>query len=212
VTRAAPRRAAGAVIALWLAWSCAACAVAYPSVKLSEDWPAQPRDYSTVVQDWTRKAQLRANYQEVCELVATLKAPEWRAAFAVRDADSRGLAGQAREQRIAESRADVAGPYEVEVMLTTWDRRENDLDRGKKSVWRIVLLDQTGHEIEPLEIIRDRRPSFVVRAEFPALGEFAMPYVVRFPRTTPIFGPTAKQIRLRMSSTRGGLEVDWNAM
>lgn len=202
-----------AAIALWLAWSCAACApVVYPSVRLSEDWPAQPRDYDTVVHDWTRKAQLHADYQEVCELVATLKSSEWRAAFATRDADTRGLAGPAREQRIAESRAEVAGPYEVEVMLTTWDRRENDLDRGKKSVWRIVLLDETGHEIEPLEIIRDRRPSFVVRAEFPSLGEFAMPYVVRFPRTAPIFGPTAKQIRLRMSSTRGGVEVDWHAM
>jgi hypothetical protein len=201
-----------AAIALWLAWWCASCTVTYPSVRLSEDWPASPRDYEAVVHDWTRKAQLHANYQEVCELVATLKSAEWRAAFASRDADARGLAGAAREQRIAQSRAEVAGPYEVEVMLTTWDRRENDLDRGKRSVWRIVLIDETGREIEPIEIARDRRPAFVVRAEFPSLGEFATPYVVRFPRTTPIFGPTSKQVRLRMSSTRGGLEVDWTAM
>jgi hypothetical protein len=189
----------------------AACTVSNPAVRLTEDWPASPRDYTRVVHDWTRKAQLHASYQEVCELAATLKSAEWRAAFAQQDADVRGLVGEGREQRIAQSRAEAAGPYELEIMLTTWDRRENDLDRGKKSVWRVVLIDESGQEIEPLEIVRDRRPAFVVRAEFPSLGEFATPYIARFPRTRPIFGPGAKQVRLRVSSTRGGLELDWKS-
>lgn len=196
---------------LWIALGLAACAVSYPAVRLTEDWPAAPRDYDAVVHDWTRKAQLHASYQEVCELVATFKSAEWRAAYARHDADLRGLVGAGREQRIAQARAEVAGPYELEVMVTTWDRRENDLDRGKKSVWRVALIDENGQEIEPLEIVRDRRPAFVVRAEFPALGEFATPYIARFPRTTPLFGPEAKRVRLRMTSTRGSLEVDWNA-
>jgi len=188
-----------------------ACATTHPVVRLTEDWPATPGDYDDVVETWTRKAELRGNYQEVCEITATLKSPDWRAAHAARDADNRGLVGEARAQHLAQARADATGPYELEVMLTTWDRRENDIDRGKKSVWRLVLLDEAGHEIEPLEIVKDRRPSFVVRAEFPALGEFATPYVVRFARTTPVLGPAAKQVRLRMSSPRGGLEVRWLA-
>jgi hypothetical protein len=190
---------------------CAACAAMVPAVRLTEDWPATIRDYDDVVADWTRKAQLHAAYQEVCELVATFKSAEWRAAHAAYEADNRGLTGEARANHIAQARAEVAGPYELEVMLTTWDRRENDLDRGKKSVWRVVLIDERGQEIEPLEIVKDRRPSYVVRAEFPGLGEFATPYIARFPRTTQLFGPSAKQLRLRMSSTRGGIEVTWNA-
>ncbi|HEY0192766.1 MAG TPA: hypothetical protein VGC42_16720 [Kofleriaceae bacterium] len=187
------------------------CASTYPSVRLTEDWPSQVGDYDDVVASWTRRAKLRSDYQEVCELVATLKSPEWRASSAVNDATHRGLTGEARDQRLAQARADAAGPFEVEIMLTTWDRRENDIDRGKKSVWRIVLLDEKGREIEPLEIVKDRRPSFVVRAEFPALGEFATPYVARFPRSSAMFGPSTKQVRLRMSSTRGGVEVDWKS-
>jgi hypothetical protein len=206
---AAPAAAAGLVAVL--VTILAACTVSYPAVRLTEDWPASPRDYTRVVHDWTRKAQLHASYQEVCELAATLKSAEWRAAFAQQDADIRGLVGEGREQRIAQSRAEAAGPYELEIMLTTWDRRENDLDRGKKSVWRVVLIDESGQEIEPLEIVRDRRPAFVVRAEFPSLGEFATPYIARFPRTRPIFGPGARQVRLRVSSTRGGLELDWKS-
>lgn len=189
-----------------------ACAAAPPPVRLTEDWPTAIRGYDTVVRDWTRKAELHANYQEVCELFATLKSAEWRAAHATHSAEIRGLAGPAREQHLAQSRADMAGPYELEMMVTTWDRRENDLDRGKKSVWRVVLIDESGQEIEPLEIVKDRRPAHVVRAEFPMLGEFATPYIARFPRTAAIFGPSARQVRLRMSSARGGLEVIWKAM
>jgi hypothetical protein len=195
--------------ALSLALCCTACTVSYPTVRLTEEWPTAGRDYDAVVRDWTRKAQFRANYQEVCELAATFKSAEWRAAFATRDADNRGLVGPGREQLMAQARAEVAGPYEVEIMLTTWDRRENDLDRGKRSVWRVVLIDPSGQEIEATEIRRDRRPAFVVRAEFPSLGEFAVPYVAQFPRTSTIFGPDARQVRLRMTSTRGGIEVDW---
>ena len=198
------------VLLVAVAWL-AACATPRPAVRLTEDWPATIRGYDDVVEDWTRKSELHVEYQEVCELVATFKSAEWRAAHAQHDAAIRGLTAEARERQFAQSRADVAGPYELEVMLTTWDRRENDLDRGKKSVWRVVLIDEAGAEIEPLEIVKDRRPTQVVRAEYPALGEFAMPYIARFPRTTSLFGPTAKQVRLRISSTRGGLEVAWRA-
>ena len=190
---------------------CAACAATAPVVRLTEDWPTTIRDYDDVVADWTRKAQLHAAYQEVCELVATFKSAEWRAAHAAYEADNRGRTGEARASHIAQARAEVAGPYEIQVMLTTWDRRENDLDRGKKSVWRVVLIDERGQEIEPLEVVKDRRPSYVVRAEFPGLGEFATPYIARFPRTTQLLGPTARQLRLRMSSTHGGVEVTGNA-
>ena len=96
-------------------------------------------------------------------------------------------------------------------MVTTWDRRENDLDRGAKSVWRVRLLDEQGKEIEPLEIVKDKRPPFIVRAEFPALGDFATAYVARFPRTRPILGPDVRQVRLRFSSTRGGIGLTWLA-
>jgi len=207
VIRALLHRSVALAAVAWLA----ACATPRATVRLTEDWPATIRSYGDVVEDWTRKSQLHVEFQEVCELVATLRSAEWRAAHAQHDADLRGLTGEARERQLAQSRADVAGPYELEVMLTTWDRRENDLDRGKKSVWRVVLIDEAGAEIEPLEIVKDRRPTQVVRAEYPALGEFATPYVARFPRTTPLFGPTAKQVRLRISSTRGGLELAWQA-
>ena len=62
---------------LWLAlWVLAACQPTYPAVRLTEDWPPEPRSYDAVVDAWTRKAQLHADYQEVCELTATFKSAE----------------------------------------------------------------------------------------------------------------------------------------
>ncbi len=192
----------------------AACGASVVRKPLTEDFPAtapDADDYLDITDDWTRKATLRGSYQEVLELAATLKSPEWRAAHAARDAEHRGLVGAARDQRIAQAKADAAGPYEFELMVTTWDRRENDFDRGAKSTWRVMLLDGAGNEIAPLEIIKDRRPPFVVRTEFPAFGDFAQAYILRFPREAKVLGPDVKQVRLRVSSERGGIEVRWDA-
>jgi hypothetical protein len=189
----------------------AACGAADPRVRLTGEWPPHVGDYRTVTQEWTRSAVLRGSYQEVMELSALLKSPEWHAAHAEKDANNRGLVGEARAQRLAQAQAEAAGPYEFVLMVTTWDRRENDLDRGKRSVWRVALLGPDGHEIEPLEIVKDKRPAFVVRSEFPALGDFAQAYHVRFPREANVLGPNVRQVRLRISGERGGLEVKWEA-
>ncbi len=198
------------LVAILVMLACA-CGAADPRVRLSGEWPPRAGDYVTVTQEWTRSAVLRGSYQEVMELSATLKSPEWHAAHAEKDARNRGLVGDAKAQRMAQAQAEAAGPYELQLMVTTWDRRENDLDRGKKSVWRVVLLGPDGNEIVPLEIIRDKRPAFVVRSEFPALGDFATPYIVRFPREANVLGPGVRQVRLRISGERGGLQVNWDA-
>jgi hypothetical protein len=199
------------LVALWLS-ATTACGGAEPSVRLVEDWPARvTEDYDDVTARWTRKTTMRGTYQEALEVAATFKSPEWRAARAEKDADARGLEGEARTQRIAQAQAEAAGPYEFQLMVVTWDRRESDLDRGAKSVWKLRLLDEQGFEVEPLEVIKDKRPPYIIREEFPAFGDFATAYVARFPRTKPLLGPSVRQLRLRLSSSRGGVGLAWRA-
>src|SRR4051812_18884086 len=90
-----------------------------------------PTPYQRITNDWTRAKTLSSNYQQVISLAAVYKSPEWRAAYAQKDADNRGLTGAARDQRLAQAKADGTGPLEFELLVTTWDRRENDLDRKK---------------------------------------------------------------------------------
>jgi len=188
-----------------------ACGGTPPKVRLDEGWPQQPPDYGDTTETWTRHTTLRGELQEALDLSAIFKSPDWRAAHAARDAKHRGLAGAARDAVLAQAQADMAGPYELELLVTTWDRRENDLDRGKKSVWHVVLLDEAGKEIEPIEIVKDKRSAYQLREEFPALGDFATAYIARFPRTQPVLGPNIHAIKLRMSSERGGVELVWAA-
>lgn len=196
---------------VFVALVAAACGGSQKLVRLTTDWPSAPSDYEDVTEQWTRSSAIRTMYQEVVELTAVFKSPDWRAAYAARDAEHRKLSGAAKTQRMAQAQAEMEGPWEMELLVTTWDRRENDLDLGKRSVWRVVLVDDAGNEIEPLEIVKDKRPAFVVRADYPAYGDFATAYIARFPRTANVLGPGVKQLRLRMSGSRGGVEVVWNS-
>jgi len=193
----------------------AACGPTPVAVRTTDTWPQQVADYDDVVAGWTRRTTLRGQYQEAAELLAVFESPDWRAAHAAHDAETRGLAGSARDAVFAQARADMAGPYEVEILFTTWDRKENDLDRGKRSLWKVVLVDDRGDQIEPLEIVKDKRPLYQLKAEFPTFadwptfGDFGTAYVARFAHQNPILGDNVKAIRLRISSERGGLEVVW---
>ncbi|HTR52621.1 MAG TPA: hypothetical protein VMJ10_18025 [Kofleriaceae bacterium] len=187
----------------------AACPAPPLAPKFSDAWPDKCRDYDRVTAAWTRSGVLRGQYQEVLDVSATFKSPEWRCSHTMRQAETRNLTDQERADLLAKAQAEMSGPYEVQLMVTTWDRRENDLDRGKNSVWHVVLEDSAGNQIEPLEIVKDKRPPFTVRAEFPALGDFAVPYVARFPHTSPLLDSRA--VKLRVSGERGGVEVAWTA-
>jgi hypothetical protein len=167
---------------------------------------AGPSPYERVTDDWTRKAQVRQRYQEALTVAVTYKSLAWREAFARKNAEDRGLDGAAVEARLTQARADAAGPLEFQLIVITWDRRENDLERGKKSVWHLALIDDHGMEVEPLEVVRDKRPDYIIRAEYPAMNSFARAYIARFPRDK--LGATGR-LRLHMSSPRGGVQLVW---
>ncbi|MEZ4360684.1 MAG: hypothetical protein R3B48_10915 [Kofleriaceae bacterium] len=203
-------------------WSPAALAVLFltalavgcggpPAVSLNNEWPQQPGSYHSVTREWTRSASLQASYQQILSVDATLLSPQWRAAHATRDAELRGLGPAAQEALLASARERAAGPWEVELLVTTWDRRENNLHRGARATWKVALLDEQGNEISPTEVVRDRRPAHVVQAEFPTLGDFAEAYVARFPKEHPVLGPGTRRVRLRLTSARGAVELEWRA-
>ncbi len=189
--------------------SALACTPAPRPVRLTEAWPASAGEYDAVTLAWTRTAILRGPYQQALELHATFQSPEWRAARAAHQAEIRKLAGAARDTLLAEARAAAGGDYEVTLVVTTYDRSENDLHRGARSVWRLALVDDAGVETAPVKIVRDRRPPEVQRAELPAVGDFATVYVASFPRTAAVLRDGARTIALKMWSSRGGVELVW---
>lgn len=189
----------------------AACGGAAPPVALDGAWPATGGDYEDVTAAWTRQDEDRHGGNLTVDVAATLKSPTWRAAYVARRAARERLSPAGRDALLAEQRAADAAAYEVELMVATYDRRVNDLQKGDRSVWTVALVGDDGKEIAPTEIVRDRRPRIEVAAEFPALGDFHQPYVARFPRDAALLAPGAKRVTLRMSSGQGAVELVWRA-
>lgn len=179
-------------------------------VALDGTWPAAPGDHEDLTERWTRQGQLRDFGTLLLDIHATFKAPAWRAAHAEYLADRQGMTNQARAALIAQEReASLSEPYEVQLMLATNDRRENDLQKGERASWRVVLVNDQGSEIEPIEITRDRRTREIIRAEYPHLDDFAEVYVARFPRDHELLGPESERFSLVIGNPRGSVELIW---
>ncbi|MCE9578649.1 MAG: hypothetical protein K8W52_36325 [Deltaproteobacteria bacterium] len=204
------RRATAWLTGATLALGLAACIqTAAPPVAFSSTWPTRVANFTDVTKAWSRSTKLRNGYEESLVLSATIKTPEWRAARVARDVKYARMSEASATELVAKEQAALADHYEVELLVATWARRENDLERGEKSSWRVVLVADDGTEIKPIEIRRDRRPREQVELEHPDFGDFTVAYIATFPKDRDLFA--GKSIRLHMSSARGGVELLWRA-
>jgi hypothetical protein len=197
-----------------LATACSA-AVTKPvdPIDLSDQWPTTPSDYYDVTRAWTREGHFLADFDarknQIFEVFATVKSPQWQAAYADFIAERSKMPASEREAFAAKLRAEAARAYEVEIFFHVDERRANDLQKGVKSNWRLALVDEKGAEVTPAEVSRDRRPRTLIAAEFPHLSAFHTPYLAKFPRTVELFGPGHKQFSLKLANARGGIEMIW---
>jgi hypothetical protein len=189
----------------------AACGAPAHRIAFSDDWPTRVARFDEVSDAWTRTVKMRSGYEESLTLQATFKSPEWRAARIARDVGYAHMSDAAATDLVGKEQASLADHYEVELIVTTWERRENDLDRGERSVWHLSLVDDDGTEVQPIEVVRDKRPREVLLADFPEFGDFAIAYVAKFPKKTDVFRTGAKKVSLHMWSARGGVELAWAA-
>jgi hypothetical protein len=186
------------------------CGATPKPVDLCGNWPDKPGDFDDITEAWTRHGEFRRDYQQVLTVDATIKSPEWRAAHVARTAKARGLDAASTEALFAENKAAAIAALELELIVTTWDRKENELSRPNP-VWTVTLIDGNGRSIAPLKVRRDKRPKHVLRAEFPQVPDFHEAYVATFPADPPVLVCGSKTVRLRVAGERGSVELVWNA-
>ena len=148
--------------------------------------------------------------EQTLDVIATFKSPEWRAAYVKHRAATGMLPAGEVAALTAREQAESADHYEVMLLIATYDRRLNELQKGPRSVWRVALVDAVGTEILASEIRRDRRPRTEIAADFPDLGDFHQPYVARFPRTVDLMRPDARRFSLKVTSSQAGVELVWS--
>jgi hypothetical protein len=207
-----------AIAAAAVALLIASCASAPPAVRLTEEWPAQAGDYREVTRKWTRHARERSGpdpdqgriVDQTLDVIATFKSPEWRAAYVRYRADHNKLPASEIAAMTEREKKDAAESYEVMLLVATYDRRLNELQKGARSIWRLALVDAAGAEIVASEIRRDRRPRSEIAADFPHMGDFHQPYIARFPHTVNLLRPDAGRFSLKLTSSQAGVELVWS--
>jgi len=185
------------------------CAKKVYYVQLSDAWPSKTREFDDVAKSWTRHGRLMSGWDKVLEFHATFMSPEWRAAYVAERTKLQRLRQKDRANLTEKHTAAAKKFHEVELLLSTYEQRENDLSRGKRSMWRIWLIDGDGKQVVPVSIKKDKRPRGVINQYFPDLHDFDTAYVVRFPRTIDVLRSGGKQFSLRIASAHGAVEVVW---
>ena len=130
--RIAARATAGLILV-------AGCAHTVAPIELSNEWPAPAAvgDYREVTEKWTREAADRAGpdgegrtIELTLDVIATFKSPEWRAAYVKFRADRGKLPAREVAALTAREKAESADHYEVMLMVATYDRRRNELQKS----------------------------------------------------------------------------------
>ena len=82
-----------------------------------------------------------------------------------------------------------------------------------EAAWIVRLIDDTGNETAPEEIIAIRRPNALERTYYPYNTVWRQPFRIRFPRVTadgrPTISPRARWFGLRFAGAQGNTELVW---
>jgi hypothetical protein len=191
----------------------AGCASAPVVVSLGEPSPVPTsKDYVDQLKKWTRHAHLRNDFDQALDVDATLRAPEFREAFAAKYIEIYRIGTENQAHTRGEIISDGADTYEFHIETATHDYALNDLTSAK-TVWRLTLVDDQGHEVQPSKVTGLKERRALDEQFYPYASIFSRGWTVRFPRTrldgSPMVGSDTKALSLRFAGPQGSVDLVW---
>jgi hypothetical protein len=171
-------------------------------------------DYETVLRQWTRTEQLIAfsELDNFLTATATFESWDFRWAYVVRYVQDYRLTIDQRKKLLEKALEETRLRHQFFVAIYGGERRYNDLTRPD-SAWIVRLIDDTGNETAPQEIVAIKRPNALERNYFPYNTVFRQAFRIRFPRTNgegrPTISASAKWFGLRFAGAQGNSELVW---
>jgi hypothetical protein len=191
----------------------AGCAGAPPPVSLADPTRAPTaKEYVDELKKWTRHGHLLADFDAALDVDATLRSPQFRAAYAEKYLDVYRVGPELQTKVRGDLMSDGADTYEFHVETATHDYDLNDLV-GSKTVWRVTLVDDEKHEVLPSEIAVLRERKRLDQEFYPYTTLFSRGWRIRFPRVrgdgSPLVGSDTKSLTLRFAGPQGVVDLVW---
>ena len=191
----------------------AGCASTPVVVSLGEPSPPPTsKDYVNQLKKWTRHAHLRNDFDQALDVDATLRSPEFREAFAAKYIEIYRIGSENQAHTRGEILSDGADSYEFHIETATHDYALNDLTSAK-TVWRLTLVDDEGHEVQPTRVVGQKERRTLDEQFYPYVNIFSRGWTVRFPRTridgSPLVGGETKALTLRFAGPQGSVDLVW---
>jgi len=171
-------------------------------------------DYDAVLGRWTRTERLFALSELETYLTATATFESWdfRWAYVVRYVQDYRLTIDQRKKLLEKALDETRAKHQFFVALYGGERKYNDLTK-ENSAWIVRLIDDTGNETAPQEIVAIRKPNALERSYFPYNTPLRQAFRIRFPRVAadgrPTISPQAKWFGLRFAGAQGNSELVW---
>jgi hypothetical protein len=172
-------------------------------------------DYDTVLDRWTRTERIFAlsELENYLTATATFESWDFRWAYVVRYVQDYRLTIEQRKKLLEKALEETHLRHQFFVAIYGGERKYNDLTKPD-SAWIVRLIDDTGNETAPLEIVSIKKPNALERNYFPYNTVFRQAFRIRFPRTNaegrPTISPQAHWFGLRFAGANGNSELVWS--
>lgn len=174
-----------------------------------------PGDYEGIYGRWTRSADDFdfGRLGEVLHVTATFESWEFRWAYVVRYGHDHSFTTDERTRLLEETLVDARGRHRFFVTLGLPVYRDADLT-GVTSDIRVLLVEPSGRQVEPVELVRIARPAADQRRYFPSIHRQRHTYRIAFPAVGPDGAPTippdAAYVELRFAAAAGTVNLRWD--
>lgn len=172
------------------------------------------QDYDRVLKHWTRSARLLSVDQldNVLQVTATYESWDFRWAYVMRYADDYRLTVDQRRALLERTLAESRKEHQFYLTLSAQKHKWGDLGT-EAPAWILRLIDDTGSETAPKEIVEIKRPGAIEFTYFPYTSPWRRTYRVSFPVARadgqPTISKQAKSMGLRFAGAQGNDELTW---
>lgn len=176
--------------------------------------PFHTDTYKRVCDQWSQEARIHHGFEVSLIVSATFKSADFRRAYADEYAEAYQLTPAGRKQFVEDQMKAGRLGHEFVMAVFLPETRWDDFHKAN-SVWKLLLVNDEGERVAPVEVRNLKRQKAVMSHFFPYITPWKSVYMVRFPSNItesdrPIIGDDTKEIKLVITSVLGTAELLWN--